>query len=231
MRVPPEQIGAKALEADFFLWKMHAASADLFEFRCYFSAFVSAVTGVFAATEAALGDREGYPAWRATWEARCDANRVARFFRTVRPEWQPIGHTPVHLDRSRWVRFGLWETKHHFTAADDGDVPDLDVLETCTEYLTLIAEMVIESYERFRIRAPAALWSVPALARLGVTVDDIEDSLGFPRGWTAGGGRSDQDRLTLLRRYSPDTPIDRFFLRYLNRTRRDPAEPQPASRP
>lgn len=226
--IAPEQVGAKALEADFFLRKMHAANADLFEFRCYFSAFVSAVRGIFAVMDASLSDQPSYPVWRATWRSRFDANRVARFFATVRPEWQRIGHTPVHLDRSRWIRFGLWETKHHFSAEGDEDVPDLDVLETCNEYLTLVAEMVIDCYERFGIRAPAALWSVPALARLGVTVDDIEDSLGFPRGWTAKEGRGDQERLGLLRRYSPDTPIDRFFLRHLNRTRRAVDEPQTA---
>ncbi|MFN0178359.1 MAG: hypothetical protein ACKVZ0_06130 [Gemmatimonadales bacterium] len=221
-----EQIGFKALEADFFLRKMHAASAELFEFRCYFSAFASAARGIPVSMEAGLGARPEYPGWRVIWQQRLEANRIARFFAALRIETQRIGHTPVHLDRSRWVRFGLWETKHHFTRDEGvpGDVPDLDVLEACTEYLSLLAEMVLDCYEKFGIRSPAPLWSVPALARLGVTVDDIEDSLGFPRGWTAGDGRDDRARLAALRRYSPDTPLDRFFLRYLNRARAAPAD-------
>ena len=221
-----EQIGFKALEADFFLRKMHAANSELFEFRCYFSAFVSAARSIPVVMDAGLSDRPEYPAWRAIWKGRLDANRIARFFAAIRIETQRIGHTPIHLDRARWVRFGLWETKHHFTGNGPtvGEVPDLDVVEACTEYLTLLAEMVLDCYEKFGIRSSAPLWSVPALARLGVTVDDIEDSLGFPRGWTAGPDRDDQARLGLLRRYSPDTPLDRFFLRYLNRARRVPGE-------
>lgn len=223
MSVNTEQIGFKALEADFFLRKMHAATADLFEFRCYVSAFVSAVRGVAVAMDTTLGQHPGYPAWRAEWQRRLDGNRVARFFAGMSVATQRIGHTPVHLDRSRWVRFGLWETKHHFVAAEPGGAEptlDLEVMEACTEYLTLWATMVLDCYEHFDIRTAAALWSVPSLTRLDLTVDDIEESLGFPRGWTAGSDRTDEARLALLRQYSPDAPIDRFFLRYANRTRR-----------
>jgi hypothetical protein len=179
-----------------------------------------------------LRDRRDYPTWRADWQRRIAANRVARFFGTITPETQRVGHTPVHLDRSRWVRFGLWESKHHFIAdGDDSAVPDLDVFETCVEYLTLLAEIVIECYEKFEIQIPISPWSVPTLARLGVTVDDIEESLGFPRGWTAERGRDDPARLALLRQYAPDTPLDRLFLRYLNRTRRPVGTPHAEGRP
>lgn len=218
-----DQIGAKVLEADFFLRKMHAASADLFEFRCYFSAFLSACREVVAVMHVSLGPTTEFERWWNGWQLKLNANRIARFFAGVRIETQRIGHTPVHLDRSRWVRFGLWETKHHFIDDGDGpqsDVLDIDVVTACTEYLTLLAELVLDCYERFHLRTPTALWSVPGLSQLGASVDDIEESLGFPRGWTAAANRSDQQRLAVLRQYSPDTPLDRFFLRYLNRTLR-----------
>ena len=115
MSLTADQIGSKALEADFFLRKMPAATADLFEFRCYVSAFVSAVRGIPVAMEADLGARPDFRAWLETWQHRLDENRIARCFAGIRVDTLRISHVPAHLDRSHWVRFGLWESKHHLS--------------------------------------------------------------------------------------------------------------------
>jgi hypothetical protein len=219
-----DSIDAKVLEADFFLEKLANTGSDFFAARCYFSAFVSAARSITFAMQAVLSDVEGFPAWYATKQQYLRGIPAARFFLETRNETQKIGLTPLNLGTSRWRPDGPPETTYYFRSGFEGDpaiVPDTDVVTACREHLKRMIEIVYDCYETFDVMSPLSFFSVPNLVAREFTLEDMEEALGFPRGWTDLLGATVEDRHRVLRREHPDTAIDRLFLRYLGHARKD----------
>jgi hypothetical protein len=215
-------LDAKVFEADFFFEKLKTAGLDFFAARCYFSAFVSAARSISFAMQAVLKDVEGFPQWYAERQQRLRGIPLARFFVTVRNETQKIGHSPVNSGASQWLGNGQWDSEYYFVGGYEGDVMDIpssDIVTACSDYMKLLVELVYDCYNEFNILSPQSFFSVSNLRRLGLSLEDVEETLGFPRGWTAAPGIAEDMRLKMLRESVPDSAIDRVFLKYLEKTR------------
>jgi hypothetical protein len=219
-------IDAKAFEADFFLGKLTEAGPDFVAARCYFSAFVSAARSITFAMQAVLKDVDGFSTWYTNKQKYLRNIPAARFFSEIRNETQKIGHTPLNSGESRWRSDGPPKVTYYFSGGFEGDpsiVPDADVVTACREHLTRLVQLVYDCYLALNISSPQSFFSVPNLLERDFLVAEIEEALGFPRGWTNAPGLTTADRLATLQRQSPDTAIDRLFLRYLGHARPDPA--------
>ena len=94
-----------------------------------------------------------------------------------------------------------------------------NVLSACHTYMTTLVAIVYDCYLAFDVLSPLSFFSVPNLTSKGMSLEDIEEALGFPRGWTSVPGVPPEERLRLLRKQFPDTVIDRTFLKYLGKVR------------
>lgn len=221
-------IDFKVFEAEFFLQKIGEAGTDFFAARCYLSAFASSSRSITFAIQAVLRDEPGFQEWYSHVQERLRKDPLARFFTTVRNETQKIGHTPLNAGTAGWRGDGTWGTTYWFVGGYEGcedEIPSVDVLTACRTYFTTLLEIIYECYERFDVLSPLSFFSVPNLTAKGMTLEDMEEALGFPRGWTDIPSITEAERHELLRKQCPDTAIDRLFLRYLGRIRSHPDEP------
>jgi len=215
-------IDAKVFEADFFLGHLRNSGTDFFAVRCYFSAFASAARSITFAMQAVLRDTPGFREWYDGEQARLKAHPTARFFHLARNDSQKVGITPVNQGRSEWRSDGPPLVTYHFSGGFQGDpslVPQTDVASACRELLTLLVEVVYRAYEEFEIVTPRSFFSVANLKRTNLSIEDIEEAVGFPRGWTHAEGLGIEARLKMLERVTPDTAIDGMFLKYLGKAR------------
>ncbi|HEY5085906.1 MAG TPA: hypothetical protein VII66_00980 [Gemmatimonadaceae bacterium] len=215
-------IDFKVFEADFFLEKLRAVETDFLAARFYFSAYVSAARSITFALQAVLRDVPGFDEWYMGEQAKLRANRIARFFVEVRNESQKLGLTPLNRGTSQWRPDGKQEVKYYFAGGFEGDgalVPEVDVVEACSANMTLLVQLIYDAYDQFNILSPVSFFSVDNLIDTNLSIEEVEEALGFPRGWTAGGDLPVAERLDLLRQAVPDTAIDRVFLRYLGKER------------
>ncbi len=89
----------------------------------------------------------------------------------------------------------------------------------------MVLEILRECYLDYRAYVdPRAIFTVEGMSQLGWSVEDLEESLGFPRGWTdvpLPKGEKISARLELLSRHGGDELMDAFFEKYEIGDRRD----------
>lgn len=211
-----DDLDTKVLEADFFLERMEEAGLDFFAVRCFFNAFVAAARSITFIVQAQLKHEPGFEEWYAAWQARLRADSLAQYFVRARNETQKIGAVPVQSGSSRWNPNGPPSTKYFFGSGDGA--PSSDVVSSCKQYLIALIELVLDRYTVFgpAVERPS-FFSVSNLSRIGLSVEDIEEALGYPKGWTAGAGLTNDERLALLKNQVPESLIGRVFEKYLGR--------------
>ena len=82
-------------------------------------------------------------------------------------------------------------------------LPEFDVASACREQMRTICELVEDCYDRFGLEIdPDKIYTPEGLRAKGWTLEDVEEQLGFARGWTNVGDDPDKDnhRLNALRR-------------------------------
>lgn len=200
-----ELVKGKLAEAEFFLEKMASAGTNVFEFRCYFSAFVSAARSVTFALMASMSNIEGFPEWYATKQRQLNAHPLARFFVARRNEVQKLGDTRINAGVMRASTDGKPMMKFYFSNYDPEDEfkpIESDVVTAAAEYLDMVARVVSGCFEKFGyLLNEDVYFSSEGLRRRNQSVEDLEEMLGFPRGWTQG--IPDEERLRLLKEATP----------------------------
>ena len=197
----------KLAEADFFLDKMMASETgvNLFEFRCYFSAFVSAARSISFSLQAVMNDIEGFQEWYVPKQEALRKNPLARFFVERRNEVQKVGDTRINSGKFYRDENGQVIVKYYFSKSgpkDEFEPIEFDIVTASQEYLGLLGDLVSDCYERFTAEIEPDLFFTPEnLKAKNLSIEDVEEMLGFPRGWTEG--LPDADRLQLLQESTP----------------------------
>jgi hypothetical protein len=208
----------KIQESECFLLELRRVS-ETFDFAAVqfcASAFVSAARSVTFAMQASLN---GQPAFCTWYEVRQEALRqdpLAKFFHDFRTVTQHIGEIVVGAGSHVQGR-----TRYYFIASPDlPEVPNQDVASACESYFTAILQLVYDCYIEFGpLIDGQQYFTVENFTLLGKTIEDAEEELGLPRGWT-DIGQHDKDpyRWQFLRSQADTCLIEMQFRRWLNKS-------------
>jgi len=225
-------VEVKVYEADFFLEKLKE-SKNPFEARYYLSAFVSAARSITFALQASMPDVNGFPEWYKNKQESMRQNTLAKFFVSARNESQKLGI--YHIDSGAYITEADGTKRIKFFFSDlvrevknprehiikQGSIVNVqqeDIATICERYMAMLVELIYECFKTFGpIIDPTQYYTLENLNRIGKSIEDIEEELGFPRGWTKS--IPDEERIRLLRELEPDSSIDDILIKYLKKDR------------
>lgn len=216
----------KVAEAEFFLRKLNESERDFFELRCYLSAFVSSTRSITFALQAVLKKNKSFDSWYELQQARLGADNLARFFNKFRSINQHIGENVANAGISG--KGG--KLTYLFTPTQDVQrVPEIDVLTACTEYFAVILNLIYDCYVEFGpLIDGRQRYTENYFAEIGKTIEDAEEELGFPRGWTdIDDDSAQQYRWQALRDECTGCEINHIFNAYLQKSSPSPARLPP----
>jgi hypothetical protein len=206
----------KLEEAIFFLEKLGDIKFNFFEARCYFNAYVSAARSVTFALQASLNGVDGFDDWYGNEQATLKRNRLARFFVECRNDSQKVGLNQIvggaGSKDKHYLFFGETEVGRHKW------IPDENVVTCCRRHISLLCEMLQRCTIEFGpIIDPNQFYTLENLEAIGWSIEDVEQELGLPIGFTNLEGRdvSHQDRLSALRKHIPMSSISSTLDRYI----------------
>lgn len=206
----------KVEEANFFLSKIPECRYDFFGVRCYVGAFIASSRSVTFALQSVLRHLEGFEAWYRKWQQQLKNDPLARFFHEFRRVNQHIGDNLV----SGGSGGPNTPTLYLFCPTEDiPGVPEDDVETSCRKYMVTILSMVYDCYIEFGPYIDAHhRYTAEFFERMGKTIEDAEEELGFPRGWTdIGDPEALPYRWQLLRDNTCGCEINHLFERYLGK--------------
>lgn len=213
-----DHVDDKLLEADFFINKM-SEEIGWFEMRCYFSAFVSSARSVTFALQASMNGVSGFEIWYSNIQADLRKNQLARFFHDCRTDNQKIGFNHIvggsRQDGKTMYWFGKPERKSYKY------IPEIDVLTACNKQMKTVCSIIDKTYVDFGLQIdPDQIYTPSGLAALNMSLEDIEESLGLPRGHTDiewDGEDKHLQRLMHLRKQISGSSIKPLLKHYLKR--------------
>jgi len=219
-------VDQKVSETEFFLDKLSSSTSDWFAFRCYVSAFAASARSITFALQSVLGETPRFKDWYAHRQTALREDPISRFFHAFRNVSQHVGENPVNSGLSRPGRPPAY---FFMTSLDLKSVPEQDVETTCRYYFTTLLGMIYDCYSTFGpVIDPQLYFTEEHFNSQGKSIEDAEEELGFPRGWTDIG---DPDALAhrwhLLRRGVGGCEIESLFDKYLDKSRPTPATPPP----
>lgn len=190
----------KQAEAGFFLDRLTESADNPFSFRCYFSAFASASMSVLYALESArkLIDDDFSSWYQPRRRKLTDEDPITSYVLARRHEATHIGESRVNAGRMTQTE-GSPVFKYFFSMGWGSAEPiRVDVLSACEHTHEAFSVLIREVLEDFPYISPSYFMNAENLKKEGLTVEDVEETLGFPRGWTFVEGCTDQQRLDAL---------------------------------
>ncbi|OJW38485.1 MAG: hypothetical protein BGO50_12250 [Rhodanobacter sp. 67-28] len=207
----------KVQEAEFFLLEMRRVGKklnfDAVQFHA--SAFVSAARSITFAMQASIRELPGFKEWYSERQALLRADPLCKFFHDFRTVTQHIGENVVSGGRHDGSG-----THYYFVPCPDlPSVPQKDVITACEEYFRTILVLVYDCYIAF---GPAIdglqRYTEEYFASKGLGIEDAEEELGYPRGWTdIGDPASTPWRWEFLRRQVDGCLVEGQFDEWLDR--------------
>lgn len=208
----------KVQEAEYFLLQVLEARHK-FDFRgvqfCT-SAFVSASRSVTFAMQASLKGVPDFDSWYAARQARLRNDPLSRFFHDFRTVTNHIGVNLVGAASS-----GESGIRYFFRPCPElPRVSALDVATACRTYFVSVLELVYDCYLHLaHLVNGQHYFTEDNFQKLGKTVEDAEQELGFPRGWTGLGAVGSKTwRWKMLRSQADGCLIEELFERWLRKT-------------
>ncbi|CDN42957.1 hypothetical protein [Paenibacillus sp. P22] len=230
----------KVYEADFFLEKIKDC-IDPKECNYYFSAFLSASRSITFSLQACMSDIKGFKEWYEEKQVILKRDKIARKFVEMRNVTQKIGEHFItsgnyYTDDNGNLR-GKFYFQDEMNSYCIGENPreiilkrvlsgelfthqEEDVATQCDKNFIMLIEIIFESFQKFGSTIdPEKYYTLENLELLGLSIEDIETTLGFPKGYTNVEGISNEDRIKFLRESEPSSEIDYIFMKYLNKAR------------
>ena len=217
----------KVQEAEYFLLELRRLGKQINFAAVQFcaSAFVSAARSITFAMQSSLKGHPKFETWYESHQLALRTDSLAKFFHNFRTVTQHIGVNVV--GGGSYIE---GEVLYYFVPCPDlPTVPEQNVISACASYFTAILEMVYDCYvELGPVVDGQQYFTKENFAVLGKTIEDAEEELGLPRGWT-DIGRSDFEayRWQLLRQQADGCLIEEEqFEHWLNKALPRP-EPLP----
>lgn len=230
----------KIYEADFFLEKI-IECIEPRECNYYFSAFLSASRSITFSLQACMNDVKGFKEWYQEKQEILKSSAMAKKFVEMRNITQKVGEHFITSGKYYTDEFGNLRGKFYFqdesSSYQIGENPrkvilervltgkffehqEEDVATQCNKNFIVLIEIIYECFQKFgSIIDPEKYFTLENLEYLGISIEEIEMTLGFPEGYTKVEGITDADRIRLLRESEPSSKIDYIFMKYLNKVR------------
>src|SRR5260370_19659091 len=217
-----DAVDFKLAEADFFLGKLRNKDTNPFpDANYYFSAFVTAARSVTFSLQSAMKGIDGFEGWYARKQEELRSDPLSRWFVEARNLVQKRGKIAIVGGSFRRDEHGKHVSLLHFDEKAGIHVPESvsnDVGTLSALYMKRLVQLVFDCYVDFGpVIDPDQYYTLENLTRLSLTLEDVEESLGFPRGWTGVSGIPDDERLSMLRRSIPGSRIKSMFSKYLEK--------------
>jgi hypothetical protein len=215
----------KVAEANYFLLKLEECTYEMkfFEARNYISAFLSATRSITFVLKASLHDLNGFEIWYKKHEDILKASPLARFFLESRNLSQKVGYYPITGCGSYKDDNGNEGIKYHFSdfiETKNVNIPDMDAYSACAVYFNMLLEIIYDCYQVFGFDIdPDKYYTIENLERMNLSIEDIEEQLGFPKGWTGMGGESIEDRIEAIRKTRSTQGVDHILINRLGKNR------------
>lgn len=220
----------RLLEAQYFARRLTRQRAGD-GFRYELNAFLSAARSV---TFLLQKEMARVPRFRAWWDAQrllLASDAAAVFFLRLRNFSQKEGRVSVvggysSSGRRRW--------SYRFAGNADPVPPTLlnrDIAGCCREHVAKLARVVLACTDAFPYQTcPRRALTPDGVRALKLSLEDVEESLGFPRGWTDIGAPLSHDRRVYALREHVDG-LDFPALRRLAqwKSRPEPVQETPSS--
>jgi len=215
----------KIKETDFFLEKIKKSSfGQEFEGAPYYlSAFLSASRSITFALQASIKDIPDFEAWYEQRQDKLKKDDLAKYFVEIRNLSQKIGYYPIcsglsYIDENKKLRL-----KYFFDRCLDevkNPVPEEDVLTACNKYFALLLELVCDCFKNFGHIIDPVQYFIYGITKAGRSLEDIEEKLGYPRGWTNIEDIPYEERVRILRQeFEKNISVDYIFEKHLGTNR------------
>lgn len=207
-------VDSKVQEAEYFLDRILEADRFFFGVQCDTVAFAASARSVTFAMQSSLTGIPDFDDWYSLKQRELRNNPLAKFFHDFRTISQHIGDNAVNRGSFR----GKKAVFHFGSIPEVTSVPTLDVASACTEHFKVILELVYECYLKFNPLINAQ-WRFTAehFKRIGKTIEEAEQELGFPCGWTEVSGFDEATRWFYLRREADGCNTQCQFERWLGK--------------
>jgi hypothetical protein len=209
----------RLLEAEYFLKRLRLQS-EMHRFGFELNAFLSACRSVTYLLQKEMSGAPDFASWWARQQEKLKTDGAASFFAKLRNF--SIHEGRVCLVGSARHRNGMLRWSYRFARGKEPVPTELlhrDVAECCRQHLAKLATIVLGCSEEFPFATcPKKALTPTGVRSLGITIEDVEETLGVPRGCTAVPASSDALRLKELRRH-----VDGVNFRVLRRLSRMPA--------
>ncbi|RRN77517.1 hypothetical protein EIM50_19235 [Pseudoxanthomonas sp. SGD-10] len=216
----------KIAETDFFLDKLEQTTYDsihFFEARNFLSAFLASSRSITFSLQASLHGITGFKEWYDIKQQTMRESRLAKYFLEARNNSQKVGYYPLTGGRTYRDSNNLLRVEYYFDTSTEElakFVPEEDVLTACKKYFKMILEVVFDCYQDFgTVIDPEQYFSFENIKKTGKTIEDFEEELGYPRGWTNIPDATDDDRLKAIRNEITCHGIDHILIKYLGKNR------------
>ncbi|ABS39326.1 hypothetical protein [Clostridium botulinum] len=230
----------KIYESDYFLEKINEC-INLIGCQYLFSAFVSACRSITFSLQSYMNGIEGFFDWYANKQEYSRKQKIAKKFVEMRNESQKVGVVYIGSRRMYKNDEGAMKSKFFFMGDhnyyDRGKLPqekllknlfsndrqdDLeeDVATQCERNFKLLLEVIKDYYTTFgHIIDPEKYYTIENIGKIGLEIEDFEESVGFPRGYTCAEGLTDEIRIALIRENEPKSEIYYIFNKYFEHGR------------
>jgi len=216
-------VSYKIGEADYFLMQLKKTHSWDEEYNYIFSAFVSALRSITFTLQFVMRKYPNFDEWYKIRQERLKKSDLAKSFVEFRNHAQKTGIIPIAKERSFFE--GIFYNSDQFyvpTNSEIKKVPNGNVIELSEKCLIEVLEVVAECYKDFDVYInPNILFTEKALKKLNWTVEDVEEFVGIPKGYTDIKYEDDklsdtEIRLGLLRKEGGDETLQKYLDKYLN---------------
>jgi hypothetical protein len=197
----------RLLEADYFARRLARSRRDPATFAYELNAFLSAARSVSFLLQKEMARVRGFSEWWEGWQTRLRSDPAARFFLELRNFSQKEGRVSV-VGTSSGRSGKLWSRR--FAGNREPVPPQLlhrEVSDCCREHVSKLANIVMDCARVFPYASdPHRALTPEGIKALDLSIGDIEEALGFPRGWTEAGAPTDNQRQLEALRACVDCP-------------------------